>query len=167
VALIFIGGGNWSTQRKPLTCHKSMTNFITLSSRSVPSCFKEVVGVVLTMVRVVLVRVVFGPSCHKFTMKKWSWHSFLLVEGTGVPRENHWPAISQWQTLLHNHVSSTPHLSAIRTHNFSGDRHWCTGITENNSTVCYFNKVRYLFGMNNQLTLPRTEKLFYFKITSS
>ena len=40
-------------------------------------------------------------------------------------------------------------------------------ITENDSTVCYFNKVRYLFGMNNQLTLPRTEKLFYFKITSS
>ena len=24
-------------------------------------------------------------------------------------------------------------------------------------------KVKYLFGMNNQLTLPRTEKLFYFK----
>ena len=40
-------------------------------------------------------------------------------------------------------------------------------ITENDSTVCYFNKVRYLFGMNNQLTLPRTEMLFYFKITSS
>jgi hypothetical protein len=37
--------------------------------------------------------------------------------------------------------------------------------TENDRTVCYFNKVRYLFGMNNQLTLPRTEKLFYFKIT--
>jgi hypothetical protein len=29
------------------------------------------------------------------------------------------------------------------------------------------NKARYLFGMNNQLTLPRTERLFYFKITSS
>ena len=40
-------------------------------------------------------------------------------------------------------------------------------ITENDSPVCYFNKVRYLFGMNNQLTLPRTERLFYFKITSS
>jgi hypothetical protein len=39
--------------------------------------------------------------------------------------------------------------------------------TENDSTVCYFNKVRYLVGMNNQLILPRTEKLFYFKITSS
>ena len=34
--------------------------------------------------------------------------------------------------------------------------------------VCCFNKlVRYLFGMNNQLMLPRTERLFYFKITSS
>jgi hypothetical protein len=25
----FIGGGNQSTQRKPLTCRKSLTNFIT------------------------------------------------------------------------------------------------------------------------------------------
>jgi hypothetical protein len=25
----FIGGGNWSTWRKPPTCHKSLTNFIT------------------------------------------------------------------------------------------------------------------------------------------
>jgi hypothetical protein len=24
-----IGGENWSTRRKPLTCHKSLTNFIT------------------------------------------------------------------------------------------------------------------------------------------
>ena len=40
-----------------------------------------------------------------------------------------------------------------------------TVVTENESTVCYFNKMR--FGMNNQLTLPRTERLFYFKITSS
>jgi len=29
VAVSFIGGGNRSTQRKPLTCHKSFTNFIT------------------------------------------------------------------------------------------------------------------------------------------
>ena len=27
VAVSFIGGGNWSTWRKPLTCRKSMTNF--------------------------------------------------------------------------------------------------------------------------------------------
>ena len=29
VAVSFIGGGNWSTQRKPPTCRKSLTNFIT------------------------------------------------------------------------------------------------------------------------------------------
>jgi hypothetical protein len=28
-AVSFFGGENWSTQRKPLTCHKSLTNFIT------------------------------------------------------------------------------------------------------------------------------------------
>ena len=29
VAVSFIGGGNRNTQRKPPTCHKSLTNFIT------------------------------------------------------------------------------------------------------------------------------------------
>jgi len=29
VAVSFLGGGNRSTRRKPLTCYKSMTNFIT------------------------------------------------------------------------------------------------------------------------------------------
>jgi hypothetical protein len=28
VVVSFIGGGNWRTQRKPLTCHKSLTNLI-------------------------------------------------------------------------------------------------------------------------------------------
>jgi hypothetical protein len=37
-----------------------------------------------------------------------SWWSVLLVEETRVPRENHPPATSHWQTLLHNVVSSTP-----------------------------------------------------------
>jgi hypothetical protein len=37
-----------------------------------------------------------------------SWWSVLLVEETGVPWENHWPAASHWQTLSHNVVSSTP-----------------------------------------------------------
>ena len=36
-----------------------------------------------------------------------SWRSVLLVEETRVPRENHWPVASHWQTLLHNVVSST------------------------------------------------------------
>jgi hypothetical protein len=36
-----------------------------------------------------------------------SWRSVLLVEETGVPGENHRPAASDRQTLLHV-VSSTP-----------------------------------------------------------
>jgi hypothetical protein len=35
-----------------------------------------------------------------------SWQSFLLVEETGVPEENHRPAASHWQTLSHNVLSS-------------------------------------------------------------
>jgi hypothetical protein len=38
-----------------------------------------------------------------------SWQSVLLVEETGVPRENHRPVASHGQTLSHNVVSSTPH----------------------------------------------------------
>jgi len=34
-----------------------------------------------------------------------SWRSVLLVEETGVPGENHRPAIGHWQTLSHNVVS--------------------------------------------------------------
>ena len=52
------------------------------------------------------------------------WLSVLLVKETRVPAENHWSATSHWQTLSHNVVSSTPHLSGIRTHNVSGDRKW-------------------------------------------
>ena len=36
-----------------------------------------------------------------------SWLSVLLVEETGVPGENHRPAVSHWQTLSQN-VVSTP-----------------------------------------------------------
>jgi hypothetical protein len=34
-----------------------------------------------------------------------SWWSVLLVEEAGVPRENHRPVASHWQTLSHNVVS--------------------------------------------------------------
>ena len=36
-----------------------------------------------------------------------SWRSALLVKETGVSGENHRPAVSHWQTLSHNVVSST------------------------------------------------------------
>ena len=38
-----------------------------------------------------------------------SWQAVLLVEETGVPRENHQPVASYLQTLSHNVVSSIPH----------------------------------------------------------
>ena len=37
-----------------------------------------------------------------------SWRSVLLVQETGVPRENRRPTANHWQTLSHNVVSSTP-----------------------------------------------------------
>jgi len=37
-----------------------------------------------------------------------SWRSVLLVEETRVPGENHLSRTCQWQTLLHNVVSSAP-----------------------------------------------------------
>ena len=37
-----------------------------------------------------------------------AWQYVLLVEETRVPEVNHWPAASNWQTLSHNVVSSTP-----------------------------------------------------------
>jgi hypothetical protein len=45
-----------------------------------------------------------------------SWQSVLLVEETGVPGENHRPIASNWQTLSHNVVSSTPRQSRVWTH---------------------------------------------------
>jgi len=50
-----------------------------------------------------------------------SWRSVLLMGETG---ENHRPAACHYQTLSHSVVSSTHHLSRIRNHNVSGDRHW-------------------------------------------
>jgi hypothetical protein len=40
-----------------------------------------------------------------------------VVEETGVPRENHRPVASHWQTSPHDIASGTPRLSGIRTHN--------------------------------------------------
>jgi len=50
--------------------------------------------------------VVFNATFNNISVL--SWWSVLLVEETGVPGENHWPAASHWQALSHNVVSSIP-----------------------------------------------------------
>jgi hypothetical protein len=57
-----------------------------------------------------------GLLCFNATFNNISvilWRLVLLVEETGVPGENHRPAASHWQTLLHNVVSSTSRLTGI------------------------------------------------------
>jgi hypothetical protein len=49
----------------------------------------------------------YRPFQQYFSYHKL-WSSVLLAEETGVPRENHRPVASHWQTLSHNIVSSTP-----------------------------------------------------------
>ena len=61
--------------------------------------------------------------------------SVLSMEETGVPRENHCPAVCHLQTLSHNVVSSTPRLSGIQTHNVSGDRYWWHNYKSNYHTI--------------------------------
>ena len=61
---------------------------------------------------------VFNATFNNISFISW-WSA--LLEKTRVPDENHRPAASHWQTLSHNVVSSTPHLSGIRTHNVSDD----------------------------------------------
>jgi hypothetical protein len=52
--------------------------------------------------------------------------SVLLAEETGVPGLNHRPAARHFQTLSHNVVLSTPHLSGIRTHNIHVSAMYCS-----------------------------------------
>jgi len=63
---------------------------------------------------------VFNTSFNNISVI--SWQSVLLVDETGVPRENHQPVASYRHTLSPKIVSRTPPHSGIRSHNFSGDR---------------------------------------------
>ena len=57
------------------------------------------------------------------------------MEETGVPGENHGPAVTHWQTLSHTVESRTPHLSRIQTHTIVVIDTDCIGICETNLLV--------------------------------
>ena len=68
---------------------------------------------------------IFGFMVFSTTFNNISaiwWRSVLLVEETGVPRENHRPAGNHWQTLSDNVVLLA--LSGTRTHKISIDSKW-------------------------------------------
>jgi hypothetical protein len=54
---------------------------------------------------------VFNTTFNNISAISWGWD--LLVEETGVPGENRQPVTSNWQTLSHNVVSSTPRHERI------------------------------------------------------
>jgi hypothetical protein len=47
---------------------------------------------------------VFNATCSNISVI--SWRSLLLVEETGIPRENHLPVACHWQTWSHNVVNA-------------------------------------------------------------
>jgi hypothetical protein len=92
--------------------------------------------------------------------KTWYLNCFQYSsEETGVPRENHWPVASHWQTLPHNVVSITHRLSGIRTHNFSGDRHCLniiptSDIIDHRKHVTFKNNSTWIFSSAATLHCP-------------
>ena len=119
IAISFIGEGNQSTHRKPPTCCKSCDKLYHIKLYPVQRVISRNQTHIFKGVRVR----VFNATFNNISVI--SWRSDLLVEETGVPRENHWPVTSQWQTS-HNVVSSTPRLREIQTHNIRNKSNYWT-----------------------------------------
>ena len=78
-----------------MICCILILKVISRHSTSYLSCIQWKVGVML-----------FNTTFNNISVI--SWLSDLLVEETGVPRENHRPVTSHWQMLSHNAVSNIP-----------------------------------------------------------
>jgi hypothetical protein len=78
----------------------------------------------------------------------FSWRSVLLMEETGVPGENHRPVTSNWQTLSHNVVSSTPRLGGIRIDN-GKVKLWCKNCYYIDNSYFLFSLIFFYMLINN------------------
>jgi hypothetical protein len=106
VAFSFIGGGNRSTRRKPSTCRKSLTNFITLCCIEYTSPwarFEFKTLVVYTKEYIYIICVILHTYYFEFN------RSVLLVEEVGVLWENHRPP--QDTDKLHHILLCWVHLA--------------------------------------------------------
>jgi hypothetical protein len=78
----------------------------------------------------------FNPTFNNISIILW--RSVLLVEEVGVPRENHRPVTSHWQTLSHNvvlfvlcfYMKRSNQMSVLwflftSTYAISAYQHWC------------------------------------------
>jgi hypothetical protein len=73
---------------------------------------------------------------------------------------------TDWQTLSHSVVSSSPRLSGIQTHNVSGDRHWfqIKGSCKSNyhTITTTTGSTQFQFSFHNVQSLLKSSK-FYLK----
>ena len=81
-------------------CHFYQPEVNSTAQLHTNECFKLTYGFCLCVCLMV-----FNATFNNISVI--SWRSVLLVEETGGPGENHWPAASHWQTLSHNVVHLT------------------------------------------------------------
>ena len=113
-----------------MICCILILKVISRHSTSYLSCIQWKVGVM-----------VFNTTFNNISVI--SWLSDLLVEETGVPRENHRPVTSHWQMLSHNAVSNIPRTGFELTTlvEIGTDRTLCDKVCQWLVTGQWFSKV--------------------------
>jgi hypothetical protein len=101
MAFSFIGGGNWSTWRKPLTFHRSMTNLITW-------CCITLLWVVFELTALVVI----GSDCIGSFAKdqfyvQWNRRFKLVSYEKDVTAENDVNVCSLWNSTLYQSEPET------------------------------------------------------------
>ena len=86
----------------------------------------------------------------------------LLVEETGVPEENLWPAVRHWQTLSHNGASSAPRLSGFELKTLLVICTDCIGRSKSNYHTITTTAVPSVHGTITEASLYMNDMWFVF-----